>query len=98
MAEKKGFFVSVEEQQGMFECAICFQEYDWGYMQDRHICSFCNQKPEIYKDGIHPVTQTPKVFCKCGKPWNGWCSMLALYSLWHKEPNPEHANPNMNKK
>ncbi len=82
-----------DDHQGMYECAICFNEYDWGYMEDKHICAFCNQKPEIYKNGMHPVTQTPKIFCKCGQPWNGTCAMRSIFSLRDREVNPQHAHP-----
>jgi len=74
-------FITAKRKTKMttYECAICFGEYpDEGYMVDKHICTDCNLKNEVYPEQLHPVTRTPKKFCTCGKPWNFWCRFNAF--------------------
>jgi hypothetical protein len=53
------------DQSGIFECCICFHEYDYGHMKDKDICAFCFEK--LPSGSLHPVKQTPIEKCVCGK-------------------------------
>ena len=66
----------------LYECAICFEEYDKGYMEDKDICCFCHLNPNIYgKNKLHPIKQTPISFCTCGKPYNSFCRMEEFFDI-----------------
>lgn len=60
----------------VFECAICFEEYDWGYMADKTICIFCVEK--LNSNTLHPVKQTPIQRCICGQIWLVKCRFAAI--------------------
>jgi hypothetical protein len=44
------------------ECTICLEEYDWGYMRDRWVCTFCADR--LPAQSTHPVTGKPHMYVR----------------------------------
>ncbi len=58
----------------LFECTICLEEYGWGRMTDRFVCTFCNS-PTLQR---HPINGDERNMCKCGRVFSHTCQMASF--------------------
>lgn len=68
----------------LFECNICLQEYDGGYMRDRWVCTFCADILPVQSP--HPVNGKPHKLCGCGKIWNQDCAKAGIFGDKNHQP------------
>lgn len=64
------------DQSGIFECCICFNNYDYGHMKDKNVCTFCFES--LPSNSLHPLKRTPIDMCVCGSKWNQMCAIQSL--------------------